>query len=147
MKRLALPLAFLFVALLPACSPPSGSELVEQVIEQRNQYEARLNSWIVREDAAEPYLYLEVNVLNNSQESLQTLTVMVEQLDADNEMLRQDRVPIDVADLTPGLAESIGVEVRPAHPDVEGIRLFVESNPPEEAWGEFPEFERVRPRI
>lgn len=145
MKRLALPLTLLALGL--ACSPPSGDELVQQVIEQRNRYEARLNSWIVREDAPEPYLYLEVNVLNNSQEALQTLTVMVEQLDADSELLRRDRVSIDVADLTPGLGESQGVEVRPAHPEVEGIRLYVEADPPQEAWREFPEFERVRPRL
>lgn len=145
MKRLVLPLALLALGL--ACGPPSGGELVQQVIEQRNRYEARLNSWIVREDAPEPYLYLQVNVINDSQEALQTLTVMVEQLDGDNELLRQDRVPIDVSDLTPGLAESMSVEVRPAHAQVEGIRLSVEADPPEAAWGEFPEFERVRPRI
>lgn len=141
-----LPLALIVTAV--ACSAPSADDLVQQVMRQRTNYEAGLNSWIVREETSPPHLYLEVNVLNDNQDvTLKTLTVMVEQLDADGNELYSSRVPIDVSELTPGIAQSMGIEVSPAAPGVDGIRLYVESSPPREAWGEFPELDAVRPRI
>ena len=141
---LALTTALLATA---ACSPPSADDLVLEVIQRRNQYDVTLSSWVVREEGPAPFLYLDVMFVNNNQESMRTLTVMVEQLDADDNSLGNTRVPVDVSALTAGIGQSIGVEVRPAHPQVEGVRLFVESNPPREVWPEFPEFDAVRPRI
>lgn len=136
------------VIALAACSAPSAEDLVREVIAQRNSYDARLSSWIVREDAAVPFLYLDVMVVNNNMEAtLRTLTVMVEQLDADDQVLDARRVALDVAALTAGIGQSIGVQVSPANPAVEGVRLFVEGNPATEVWPEFPEFDSVRPRI
>lgn len=131
-----------------ACSAPSAEDLVRDVIAQRNNYEARLSSWIVREDAAVPFLYLDVMVINNNLDAaLRTLTVMIEQLDAQDQVLDARRVAIDVAALTAGIGQSIGVQVAPAHAAVEGVRLFIEANPPRELWPEFAEFDSVRPRI
>ncbi len=132
-------------ALAPtACAPPSAEELVRDVMQVRNNYDAKLQSWIQREDGT---LYLDVLVVNNNETSLRTLTVMVEQLDADNNVLSARRVPIDVAELTAGLGQSVGVTVPAAAAMVEGVRLYVEPAPPREAWAEFPEFDAVRPRI
>lgn len=150
MKRL-LPLSLLALTVAVAsvaCSAPSADDLVQDVMRQRMNYEARLNSWIVREDTSPPHLYLEVNVLNNNQDvTLRTLTVMVEQLDSDGEVLSAQRKAIDVAELTPGIGQSMGVQVAPAHPQVDGIRLFVESQPERDTWSQFPELDAVRPRI
>ena len=142
--------AFFAVAaiLVTACSPPSASDLVKDVIAQRNQYEARLSSWVIRDDGtAQPFLYLDVLVVNNSQQSLRKLTVLVGQLDADNKSLGSTRLTMEVSSLTLGISQNIGVEVRPVYEHVEGVRLIIEPNPDPSSWDEFPEFAAVRPRI
>jgi len=136
-------LVLAFVA--PACSPPSAEDLVRAVAEQRNNYSATLQSWTQREDGS---LYLDVLVVNNNAESsLRTLTVMVEQLDADNNVLGSSRGVLDVVSLTPGLGQPVGLTLAGAAAQVEGIRLFVEPLPAEDDWPDFPEFDAVRPRI
>jgi len=144
MKRLVL--AALVLALVaPACSPPSAEDLVRGVAEQRNNYTATLQSWTQREDGS---LYLDVLVVNNNIEgSLRTLTVMVEQLDADNNVLGSSREVLNVVTLTAGLGQPVGVTLAGAAAQVEGIRLFVEPRPSAEDWPEFPEFDAVRPRL
>lgn len=132
--------------LAAACGPPSAEDLVEDVIAVRNGFEIRLTSWIERDDQAQPYLYLDVMVVKNTLEPLATLTILAEQLDANNHGLTTQRIPLDVANLTDGLSQNLGLELRPAHPDVEGVRLFIEPRPPREVWDQFPEFDRVRPR-
>lgn len=143
-RLMVLPLA----AAAFACSPPSAEDLVAEVIATRNDYEVALSSWIDR-NAGTPQasLYLDVTVVKNTEESLNRLTVLVEQLDADNNVLDSQRVPIDVSDMdTRGLSRNYGVEVRPLAPGVEGVRLLVEPNPPSDVWDQFPELDRVRPR-
>ena len=128
-----------------ACSPPSGEELVQQVIEQRNNYDATPQSWIVRPDSS---IYIEVLVVNNNLEGgLRTLTVLVEQIAADDSLLKSERVPMNVVSLTAGLGKNLGVSVMAARPDVEYVRLLVEAAPEADTWPEFPEFGEVRPRI
>lgn len=148
MKR-ALPLLLMALTVMSiGCNAPSADDLVERVLRQRRNYDARLSSWIVRDASSPPDLYLEVNVLNNNEDvTLRTLTVLVEQLDADGNELSSQRVTIDVAELTPRIGQSMGIVVAPAHPMVDGIRLHIERQPPREAWGEFPELAAVRPRI
>jgi len=144
MKRLLLA-ALVLVLVAPACSPPSAEDLVRGVAEQRRNYDATLQSWTQREDGS---LYLDVLVVNNNVETtLRTLTVLVDQLDADNNVLSSTREVLDVVTLTPGLGQSVGVTMAGAAAQVEGIRLFIEPLPEEEAWADFPEFDAVRPRI
>lgn len=145
---------FLPVVLLPlailalACSPPSADDLVQEVLRQRQNYEARLSSWIIRDSTSPPHLYLDVNVINNNQDAtLDQLTVMVEQLDSEDNVLSAQRVPIDASELTPGISESKGIEVSPAVANVDGVRLYIEGSPDPEVWNEFPELDAVRPRI
>jgi len=148
MRTCALVAALLVTAAAVACSPPSAEDLVADVIATRNQFEVSLSSWIDRDaDTAQPWLYLDVAVVKNTEERLSRLTVLVEQLDADNEVLSSQRVPIDVSDMdVRGLSKTYGVEVRPMSPGVEGVRLVIEPNPSEDVWDEFPELDRVRPR-
>ena len=148
MRTCALVAALLVTAGAVACSPPSAEDLVADVIATRNQFEVSLSSWIDRDaDTAQPWLYLDVAVVKNTEEQLSRLTVLVEQLDADNEVLSSQRVPIDVSDMdVRGLSKTYGVEVRPMSPGVEGVRLVIEPNPPEDTWDQFPELDRVRPR-
>jgi hypothetical protein len=144
MKRLVL--ATLVLTLLAtACSPPSAEDLVRGVAEQRRNYDATLQSWTQREDGS---LYLDVLVVNNNVEtSLRTLTVLVEQLDADDNVLSSTREALNVVTLTPGLGQGVGVTLAGAAAQVEGVRLFIEPLPDEEDWADFPEFDAVRPRI
>ncbi len=144
MKRLAL--AILVLALVaPACSPPSADALVRGVMAQRNNYDATPLSWIQREDGS---LLIEVMVVNNNAEgALRTLTVLVEQLDAEEKILRSSREVLNVATLTAGMGENMNLTVGNAAALVENIRLLREPNPPEADWDEFPEFAAVRPRI
>ena len=137
-------LAALLAAATLACAPPSAEELVRNVFQLRNNYDANLTSWILRPDGS---LYLDVLVVNNNETTLPALTVMVEQLDVDNNVLRAERVAIDVSALTAGLGQGIGVTVPNAIPEVEGVRLLVEGNPPRDVWAEFKELDGVRPRI
>ena len=147
MKRLIAPLLVLLVFTV-ACSPPSAEDLVQGVINTRNNYSADLKSWLINEEGPEPYLYLEVMVVNNNvEESLRTLTVIVEQLDIDDKILDSRRHVLDVAEMTAGIGQSVGVQVRPAFSAVEGIHLLVEPRPEREDWPEFPELDAVRPRI
>lgn len=137
----------LVAAMAVGCSAPTAEDLVAEVIATRNQYEVALSSWIDRNvGTPQAHLYLDVNVINDGQGSLQTLTVLVNQLDANNEVLASQRVPIDVSGMTGGLSKSTGIEVSPLAPGVEGVSLAIEPNPPADAWDEFPELERVRPR-
>ncbi len=128
-----------------ACSPPSGEELVQEVMQQRNKYDATPQSWIVRPDGT---IYIEVLVVNNNLEGgLRTLTVLVEQIDTDETVLKSERVPMNVMSLTAGLGKNLGVSVMAVKPDVEYVRLLVEAAPESDSWSEFPEFDAVRPRI
>ena len=131
-----------------ACSPPSAEDLVAEIITTRNGYEVALGSWIDRDaGGGDPHLYLDVVVVKNTQEFLRDLTVLVEQLDADNEVLDSQRIALDVSGLdVSGLSKNIGVEVRPMVAGVEGVRLLIEPNPPREVWPELRELDRVRPR-
>jgi len=148
MRHRALLTALLLAATAAACGAPSAEDLVAQVIATRNDYQVALSSWIDR-DAGTPNasLYLDVNVVKNTEENLTHLTVLVQQLDADGNVLDSQRVPIDVSDLdTRGLSKSYGIDVRPMAPGVEGVTLQVEPNPPADVWNQFPELDRVRPR-
>ena len=147
MRYRVLFIASLLAVAAAGCSAPTADDLVADVIAIRNQYEVALSSWIDR-NAGTPQasLYLDVNVINNGQQSLQNLTVLVEQLDADNEVLSADRVTLDVSGMTGGLSKSTGVEVSPVAAGVEGVRLTIEPNPPADVWSQFPELDRVRPR-
>ena len=137
--------AVVLLLVAAACSPPSADELVRGVVEQRNNYTAELKSWTQREDGS---LYLDVLVVNNNAESsLRTLTVLIEQLDADGNVLGATREVLDVVTLTAGLGQSVGVTLAGAAPQVEGIRLLRETQPEEAIWSDFPEFDAVRPRI
>ena len=144
MKRLFLATLVLALA-TPACSPPSAEDLVREVTKQRNNYAATLQSWTQREDGS---LYLDVLVVNNNTEGvLRTLTVMVEQYDADDNVIGSSREIMQVATLTAGLGQPVGVTLAGAATQVEGVFLFIERSPSEADWAEFPEFEAVRPRI
>jgi hypothetical protein len=137
--------AVILVLVAAACSPPSADDLVRGVVERRNNYTAELKSWTQREDGS---LYLDVLVVNNNPEgSLRTLTVLIEQLDADGNVLGASREVLDVVALTAGLGQSVGVTLAGVAPQVEGIILRRETQPAEEDWAEFPEFDAVRPRI
>ncbi len=140
--------ALLLAATAIACSPPTAEDLVAEVIAVRNNFEVSLASWIDRDtDTPAPYLYLSVGVVKNTEDSLTRLTVLVEQLDADGNVLDTQRVPINVSDMDMrGLSKTYAVEVRPLAPGVEGVRLIVEPAPAADTWGEFPELDRVRPR-
>jgi len=148
MRIRALMTVLLLAVTVVACSPPSAEDLVSQVIGTRNRFEVSLSSWIDRDaDTAQPWLYLDVSVLKNTEDSLTRLTVLVQQLDADNQVLASQRVPIDVSDMdTRGLSKTYGLEVRPMAAGVEGVTVVIEPNPPSDVWSEFPELDRVRPR-
>lgn len=141
-------IALLAALVVIACSPPSAEDLVAEVIATRNEFEAQLSSWApLGADGPAPHIYLDVIVVKNTEKSLTRLTVLVEQLDVDNEILDSQRVALDVSSIdVRGLSKNIGVEVRPMMEGVEGVRLILEPNLPREVWAEFPELDRVRPR-
>lgn len=140
--------ALLVVALLVvACSPPSADDLVNDVLLVRTEFEVELTSWVPRDEGgADPHLYVDVTIMKNTDEPLRHLTVMVEQQDAIGNKLSETRVALDVNDIERGYPQNTGVSVRPLMPGVEGVRLYLEPNPPSDAWGEFPELDAVRPR-
>lgn len=131
-----------------ACSAPSADELVEEVMMTRVNYDVEARSWIIRDESDPPEIYIETFVINNNQDqALRTLTVLVEQYDVDGNLVAENRVALDVAELTPGIGRSIGVTVPAANMEVDGLVVRREIQPDQAVWGEFPEFERVRPRI
>ena len=138
----------LLASTMIACSPPSADDLVAEIIAVRNNFEVSLSSWIDRDtDTATPYLYLDVDVVKNVEDSLARLTVLVEQLDATSSVLDSQRIPIDVSSMDiRGLSKKYTLEVRPLVAGVEGVRLTIEPSPARETWPEFPELDRVRPR-
>ncbi|NKB86908.1 MAG: hypothetical protein GKS06_01635 [Acidobacteria bacterium] len=144
MKRAALALLMLAIV-APACSPPSADDLVRGVMEQRRNYTAELKSWAQREDGS---LYLDILVVNNNAEgSLRNLTVLVRQLDADDNVIGESRESLNVSTLTPGLGQPVGVTVAGASARVEGAYVVIEPQPEEAEWSDFPEFDAVRPRV
>ncbi len=147
MRRRAL-VAVLLLAALAACSPPSAEDLVAEVIRTRNNFEVSLASWIDRDtDTAQPWLYLDVVVLKDTEDNLTRLTVLVKQLDEAGAVLAEQRVAIDVSNMDMrGLSKNYGLELRPLAAGVEGVTLVIEPNPPREVWDQFPELDRVRPR-
>ena len=140
--------ALVFVALLAVgCSPPTAEDLVNEVLLVRTEHEVELTSWVPRDEGgADPHLYVDVTIITSTDESLHYLTVMVEQQDAIGNKLSETRVSLDVYDIERGYPQNVGVAVRPLMPGVEGVRLYLEPNPPQEAWDEFPELDAVRPR-
>lgn len=147
MRRRAL-VAVLLLAAVAACSPPSAEDLVAEVIRTRNNFEVSLASWIDRDtDTAQPWLYLDVVVLKDTEDNLTRLTVLVKQLDEAGAVLAEQRVAIDVSNMDMrGLSKNYGLELRPLAAGVEGVTLAIEPNPPREVWDQFPELDRVRPR-
>ncbi len=138
----------LLLASVVACSAPSAEDLVAGVIATRNNFEVNLTSWIDRDaDTPQPWLYLDVAVVKNTEDDLTRLTVLVQQLDVAGTVLAEQRVAINVSDLgMRGVSKNYGLEVRPMAAGVEGVTLVIESNPPREVWDQFPELDRVRPR-
>lgn len=147
MRRRALVTALLLAAVV-ACSPPSAEDLVAEVIRTRNNFEVSLASWIDRDtDTAQPWLYLDVVVLKDTEDNLTRLTVLVKQLDEAGAVLAEQRVAIDVSNIDMrGLSKNYGLELRPMAAGVEGVTLVIEPNPAREVWEQFPELDRVRPR-
>ena len=147
MRRRAL-VTVLLLAAVAACSPPSAEDLVAEVIRTRNNFEVSLASWIDRDtDTAQPWLYLDVVVLKDTEDNLTRLTVLVKQLDEAGAVLAEQRVAIDVSNIDMrGLSKNYGLELRPMAAGVEGVTLAIEPNPAREVWDEFPELDRVRPR-
>ena len=141
-------IALITAAVAVACSPPTADDLVAGIIATRNEFEAEATSWIDRDvDTPNPWLYVEVIIVKNTEEQLARLTVLVEQLDADSAVLAAQRIPIDVSDMDiRGLSKTYTVDVRPMQPGVEAIRLIIEPDPPVDVWDQFPELNRVRPR-
>jgi len=140
--------ALVVVALLAiGCSPPTAEDLVNEVLLVRTEFDVELTSWVPRDEGgADPHLYVDVEIMKNTDEPLRYLTVMVEQQDEIGNKLSETRVALDVNDIERGYRQNTGVAVRPLMPGVEGVRLYLEPNPPSEAWGEFPELDAVRPR-
>ncbi len=138
----------LLVAAVVACSPPSAEDLVAGVITTRNNFEVNLASWIDRDvDTPQPWLYLDVAVVKNTEDTLARLTVLVNQLDVDGTVVAEQRVTIDVSDMEMrGVSKNYGLEVRPMVAGVEGVTLVIEPNPARETWDQFPDLDRVRPR-
>ncbi len=138
----------LLVAAVVACSPPSAEDLVAGVVTTRNNYKVSLASWIDRDvDTPQPWLYLDVAVLKDTEDNLTRLTVLVQQLDEGGTVLAEQRVAIDVSDMDMrGVSKNYGLEVRPMAAGVEGVTLVIEPNPPREVWDQFAELDRVRPR-
>ncbi len=147
MRRRAL-VTVLLLAAVAACSPPSAEDLVAEVIRTRNNFEVSLASWIDRDtDTAQPWLYLDVVVLKDTEDNLTRLTVLVKQLDEAGAVLAEQRVAIDVSNIDMrGLSKNYGLELRPMAAGVEGVTLAIEPNPAREVWDQFPELDRVRPR-
>lgn len=130
-----------------ACGPPSAEDLVNEILLVRTDFDVQLTSWVPRDEGgADPHLYLDVTILKETDESLRYLTVMVEQQDELGNTLSETRVALDVSNVERGYPQNVGVAVRPLMPNVEGVRLYLEPNPPQDAWSEFPELEAVRPR-
>ncbi len=140
--------ALVIVALVViGCSPPSAEDLVNDVLMVRTEFDVELTSWVPRDEGgADPHLYVDVTILKNTDEALRHLTVMVEQQDELGVKLSETRVTLDVGNIERGYPQNVGVAVRPLMSGVEGVRLYLEPNPPQEAWNEFPELEAVRPR-
>ena len=136
------------VALLAiACTPPSAEDLVNEILLARTEFEVELTSWVPRDEGGgDPHLYLDVTILKETDEPLRHLTVMVEQQDELGNKLSETRVALDVNNVERGYPQNVSVAVRPLMPNVEGVRLYLEPNPPREAWSEFPELDAVRPR-
>jgi len=129
------------------CSAPSAEDLVNDVLMLRTEFDVELTSWVPRDEGgADPHLYVDVAIMKNTDEPLRHLTVMVEQQDELGNRLSETRVSLEVANIERGYPQNVGVAVRPLMPGVEGVRLYLEPNPPQEAWNEFPELEAVRPR-
>lgn len=138
----------LLVASVVACSAPSAEDLVARLITTRNNFEVNLSSWIDRDaDTPQPWLYLDVAVVKNTEDNLTRLTVLVKQLDEAGTVLAEQRVAIDVSGMDMrGVSKNYGLEVRPMAPGVEGVTLMIEPNPAREIWDQFAELDRVRPR-
>ena len=141
-------IAMLLAVATIACSAPSADDLVAEIIATRNNFEVRLSSWIDRDtETTSPYLYLDVDVVKNTEDGLGRLTVLVNQHDIDNNIVHAQRVPIDVSDMSMrGFSKKYYLEVRPIAPGLEGVTVELERNPERDTWGEFPELDRVRPR-
>jgi len=140
--------ALIFVALMAiACGPPSAEDLVNEVLMVRTEFDVELTSWVPRDEGgADPHLYVDVTLMKNTDANLRHLTVMVEQQDEIGNKLSEARVALDVSNVERGYPQNVGVAVRPLMPGVEGVRLYLEPNPPAEEWNEFPELDAVRPR-
>ena len=139
MSRLSAVLLAVAVHLL--ASACAAEDPLARRLAQRTHFQVSVLSFIPREDGT---LLVELQVGTVMSTRLETLTVTVRQHGEDEQVLRQDRLPLDLREM-----DATGV-VRlfrkiPAYPDSEVLSLTVtlEVDPPASEYGDFPEIEAL----
>jgi len=107
---------------------------------QRTHYQVGIVSFIPRDNGT---LLVEMEVSTIMPTRLPVLTVTVRQHGPDETVLRQDRVPLDLHEMDATGVLRVFQKVAAAGSEVASLSVTVETDPPAEEYGEFPELAEV----
>ncbi|MGD8374562.1 MAG: hypothetical protein PVF68_00365 [Acidobacteriota bacterium] len=133
----------LFLVLLGAIA--SGSSLScgpdvapgDRTLIERQRFEVQLRSWAPQPDGR---IALDLDVRVTGQSTLQYLTVRVQQVDAQQRILRDDPLPLDVSGMGFDDERAITTHVPSAGDALDALAVVLENVPPVESRGDYPEF-------
>lgn len=130
----------LFILLLiPASVSCAPENPIESVVTARNGYGVEVTNLINRPD--ENKILIEFNVINSTPSRLDHLTVLMEQLDADENVLDKSRHVLDVSELGYNGSMPILKKIERASDRVQAVSCRIEKNPDRKAMMEMKEFE------
>ncbi|MFC2171053.1 hypothetical protein ACFLU6_00300 [Acidobacteriota bacterium] len=109
---------------------------------KRMQYKIELTNWTWKGEERSGEVVLDFSVQNENSDRLDYVTVLVEEMDLEKNIVNERLVPLDVSQIPPGQSGAVTayIENVSEHVDEGFIGAKREANPPRSAWQGMPEF-------
>jgi hypothetical protein len=130
------PFAILAIGLLLACLGCAGSDPVDKVLKQRARWKVELLSFTVLEDGRSRASFRLSGPVKNE---LETLTVRLDMVDVNEEVIQTVWHSFDVSDIQRGVPTERSVNLPPTDVPVEGIGMDAVLQPSEDDFRHIPE--------
>lgn len=134
--------ALVTVVLLTFCTSCGDDDPLAARLQVRASHEVNVESFNSRDDDT---ILVELAVRSPRGPVLDTLTVTIRQHDLDQEVLQEDRVPLDLSAMDATGVLRVFTSVQSAGGAVEAISVVVEMAPAEADYKQFPEIQTVLP--
>ncbi len=130
---------FIFAAFI--FSSCKNQDPAEKICSLRNSYSVEIVSLKKKPDTNE--FIIELNIVSNSKETLQYLTVRFNEYDQNDKMANYFRYPVDVAGIKSRSSSLRRITISASSPSVSGLTCFIEKYPSENDRSSMKEFKSL----